>query len=167
MEVVAVVPLCAALDIDLVADLVEPGEPGAPEQRQLAPRHALGRAAAPEQHADHADEHHHAEDAEAGREAAHAGDVHRDDETDHAHDQRDRQHDAPHAARRRDRRGDRWVHGDLAAPGGGRADGFAGTQERLSRHAITLTAYENTQRRPFRRSQPDLKSARPGLRCRG
>jgi hypothetical protein len=149
MEMVAVVPLLAALDVDLVADLVKPGEPGAAEQRQLAPRHPLRGPAAAEQHADHADQHHDAEDAEAGSEAAHAGDIHRDDEADDTDHQGDRQHDAPHAARRRDRRRDRRVDRDLAAGGGRGPAGFARTHERLSRHEITLTALGSTHRHPF------------------
>src|ERR1700722_17361012 len=149
MEMGAVLPLVVALHVDLVAHLVQPGEPRPPVGGELTVRHLVGRPAPADQRADQTEGHHAAEQPIAA-EAAHPGGVHRDDESDHTHHQGDRQHDRPHAALRRERRVDRRIHRDLAATGARRRDRLPRRHKRLRRHAFTLTSPVGATRRQMR-----------------
>ena len=75
-------PLVVALHVDLVAHLVEPGEPGPPVRGELTVRHLVGGSTPADQGA-HQAERHHAAEQPITSEAAHSGGVHRDDEPHH------------------------------------------------------------------------------------
>ena len=139
MEMLAVLKLRTALNLNLIADIIQAGERHRTVLGQLAPRHLLGRATAAEKHARHADDHHDAEDADTGGQATQTRRVHRDDDADDTNNQKHRQHDPPQTARRRNGCRNRLVDSDLAARSSRWTGNRARTSERMRGHQITLT----------------------------
>src|ERR1700754_2977805 len=138
MAVRAVLPLLTPGLLHLIPYLVEAGEVLPAVLLELAPRHLLGGSAPAKQHSAHAHQHDQRKDSKSGSKRPLTGYVHRDDEPDDADDEADRQHNAPDAARRRDRCGDRRLDRDLAPTGLGRWH-TRWRHERAGGHFVTLT----------------------------
>ena len=139
MEMAAMLPLLTSLHINHVPLIVKIGKPLAPPRSQLTPRHLARRPTVAHHQPDRAKRSHPTEKPESTRKLTRPRGIHHHNQTDHAHNQRHRQHNPPNTARRRHRRHNRRIQLHLPATGLRRPNGLTRTDETMRRHQTTLT----------------------------